>query len=49
MEPINQFIRETISIIDKVDEISVDNILILREMVKEVRPKISKKRFLCID
>ena len=46
MEPINQFIRETISIIDKVDEISVDNILILREMVKEVRPKISKKAFL---
>ncbi len=29
MEPINQFIRETISIIDKVDEISVNNILIL--------------------
>ena len=46
MKPIDQFVRETISTIDKADEISFDNILILREMVKKVRPKVSKNAFL---
>ncbi|MDB2419311.1 ATP-binding protein, partial [Amylibacter sp.] len=42
----DQFVNETISIIDKEDEISFEDILILREMVKKVRPKISKNAFL---
>ncbi|MDC0087527.1 ATP-binding protein [Amylibacter sp.] len=46
MRPIDQFVNETISIIDKEDEISFEDILILREMVKKVRPKISKNAFL---
>ena len=46
MDPINQFVRKTVSIIDNVDEISFDNILILRDMVKRVRPKVSKNAFL---
>ena len=46
MRPIDQFVDETISIIDKEDEISFEDILILREMVKKVRPKISKNAFL---
>jgi len=46
MDPINQFVRKTVSIIDNVDEISLDNILILRDMVKRVRPKVSKNAFL---
>ena len=46
MDPINQFVRKTVSIIGNVDEISFDNILILRDMVKRVRPKISKNAFL---
>ena len=39
MRPIDQFVDETISIIDEEDEISFDDILILREMVKKARPK----------
>ena len=46
MRPIDQFVNETISIIDKEDEILFEDILILREMVKKVRPKISKNAFL---
>ncbi|MDC1499141.1 ATP-binding protein [Amylibacter sp.] len=46
MEPINQFVRETVLTIGKADEISFDNILILRDMVKRVRPKVSKNAFL---
>ena len=46
MEPINQFVRETVSTIGKADEISFDKILILRDMVKRVRPKVSKNAFL---
>ncbi|MDB9816452.1 ATP-binding protein [Amylibacter sp.] len=46
MRPIDQFVNETISIIDKEDEISFEDILILRELVKKVRPKISKNAFL---
>ena len=46
MDPINQFVRETVSTIGKADEISFDKILILRDMVKRVRPKVSKNAFL---
>jgi PAS domain S-box-containing protein len=46
MRPIDQFVNETISIIDKEDVISTEDILILRDMVKKVRPKISKNAFL---
>ena len=46
MNPIDQFIDETILIIDDGDKISFDNILILREMVKKARPKVSKNAFL---
>ena len=46
MKPIDQFVGETISIIDKEDEISFEDILILREMVKKFGPKISKNAFL---
>ena len=46
MEPINQFVRETVLTIGKADEISFDKILILRDMVKRVRPKVSKNAFL---
>ena len=46
MKPIDQFVDETISIIDKEGEISINDILFLRNMVKKVRPKISKNAFL---
>ena len=46
MKPIDQFVDETISIIDDEDKISFDDILILREMVKKARPKVSKNAFL---
>ena len=46
MKPIDQFVGETISIIDKEDEILFEDILILREMVKKFGPKISKNAFL---
>ena len=46
MKPIDQFVDETISIIDDEDKISFDNILVLREMVKKARPKVSKNAFL---
>lgn len=46
MMPIDQFVGEAILIIDKENEISFKDILILREMVKKVRPKISKNAFL---
>ena len=46
MNPIDQFIDETILIIDDEDKISFDDILILREMVKKARPKVSKNAFL---
>ena len=39
MKPIDQFVDETISIIDDEDEISFDDILIMHEMVKQARPK----------
>ena len=46
MKPIDQFVGETISILEKKDEILFDDILVLHEMVKKVRPKISKNAFL---
>ena len=46
MKPIDQFVDETFSIIDDEDKISFDDILILREMVKKARPKVSKNAFL---
>ena len=46
MKPIDQFVDETISIIDDEDKISFDDILVLREMVKKARPKVSKNDFL---
>ena len=46
MKPIDQFVGKTISILEKNDEILFDDILVLREMVKKVRPKISKNAFL---
>ena len=46
MKPIDQFVDETISIIDNKDDISFDDILSLREMVKKVRPNVSKNAFL---
>ena len=46
MKPIDQFVDETISIIDDEDKISFDDILILREMVNKARPKVSKNAFL---
>ena len=46
MKPIDQFVDETISIIDDKDKISFDDILILRGMVKKARPKVSKNAFL---
>ena len=46
MKPIDQFVDETISIIGDEDKISFDDILILREMVKKARPKVSKNAFL---
>ena len=46
MKPIDQFVDETISIIDDEDKISFDDILIMHEMVKQARPKVSKNAFL---
>ena len=46
MKPIDQFVDETISIIENKDDISFDDILSLREMVKKVRPNVSKNAFL---
>lgn len=46
MKPIDQFVDETISFIDGEDKISFDNILIMHEMVKQARPKVSKNAFL---
>ena len=46
MKPIDQFVGETISILEKNEEILFDDILVLHEMVKKVRPKISKNAFL---
>jgi len=46
MKPLDQFVDETISIIDDEDKISFDDILIMHEMVKQARPKVSKNAFL---
>ena len=46
MKPIDQFVGKTISILKTNDEILFDDILVLHEMVKKVRPKISKNAFL---